>query len=160
MTCTVCHNPHTAELKTVEGLEVQGPSGLCINCHRDYMTDFPYSNHSQSGVKCVDCHLHNFGANGDRDIHTMPDHGFSANLAACSACHADQMHGATAAAALNLLATATPEPVMEQDASLESQPAPVSPYGFAGLAGLLGLAGGVVLAPWLDKAYRKLNKGK
>jgi len=160
MTCSVCHDPHTAGLKIVEGLETQGSSGLCINCHRDYMTDFPYSNHSQAGVQCVDCHLRNFGASGDRSVHTMPDHGFTANLSACSACHADQMHGETASEALNLVATATPQPLLAQDDSLESEPSPVSPYGFAGLAGLLGLAGGVVLAPWLDKAYRKLNRGK
>lgn len=160
MTCSVCHDPHSAGLKTVEGLEVQGSSGLCINCHRDYMTDFPYSIHSQASVECVDCHLHNFGVEGDRDIHTMPDHSFSANLAACTTCHVDQMHGQTASAALDLTITPTPEPVLAQDETLEAEPAPVSPYGFAGLAGLLGLAGGVVLSPWLEKAYRKINKGK
>jgi len=163
MTCTICHDPHSASLKAVEGLEAQGPSGLCINCHRDYMTDFPYSNHSQSGVQCVDCHLHHFGASGDRDIHTMPDHSFSANLAACTTCHSDQMHGATAGeAALFYSATATPLPGPQTDAgSVSGQPSPVSPYGFAGLAGLVGLAGGMVLSPWLEKAYRQLNqKGK
>jgi hypothetical protein len=39
-----------------------------------------------------------------------------------------------------------------------SNPSPVSPLGFAGLAGLIGLAGGMVLQPWLERAYRKVNK--
>jgi hypothetical protein len=36
---------------------------------------------------------------------------------------------------------------------------PVSPVGFASMAGLLGLAGGMVLAPWLDRLYRRYMKG-
>jgi hypothetical protein len=39
-----------------------------------------------------------------------------------------------------------------------SDPSPVSPLGFAGLSGLIGLAGGMVLQPWLERAYRKMNK--
>jgi hypothetical protein len=38
------------------------------------------------------------------------------------------------------------------------QPEPVSPIGFAALAALLGLAGGMVLAPWLERWYQKTVK--
>ena len=35
---------------------------------------------------------------------------------------------------------------------------PVSPMGFAALAGLVGLAGGMVLAPWLERLYHRVVK--
>lgn len=41
------------------------------------------------------------------------------------------------------------------ETSATPTPTPVSPMGYAGLAGLLGLAGGIVLAPWLEKFYRR-----
>jgi hypothetical protein len=37
------------------------------------------------------------------------------------------------------------------------EPKPVSPFGFAVLAGMIGLAVGMVLSPWLEKIYRRLN---
>ncbi len=163
MTCTVCHDPHTAALKTVKGLESAGPSGLCINCHSEVSMDFPYSTHNQAGVSCVDCHLRHFEQQGNTDVHAMPDHSFTASLETCTACHSDQMHQngaavdlasseATPAAADQ--ATATPQ------APLVSSPAPVGPIGFSILAGLLGLAGGMVLQPWLEKTYRTINSKK
>lgn len=160
MTCTVCHDPHTAALKTVEGLEAQGPSGLCVNCHRDYNMEFPYSTHSQAGLQCVDCHLRHFGSSGDRDVHTMPDHSFEANLESCTACHVEEMHSSTTGQ------TPAEPPVTELvptsgNGQVSEAPSPASPYGYASLAGLLGLAGGMVLAPWLGKAYRQIStKGK
>ena len=36
-------------------------------------------------------------------------------------------------------------------------PQPVSPIGFALLAGLVGLAGGVVLAPWIERFQNRLD---
>jgi hypothetical protein len=45
-----------------------------------------------------------------------------------------------------------------QQAGLTATPMPVSPIGYAGLAALVGLAAGMVLAPWLEKWYRKLGK--
>ncbi len=156
MTCTVCHDPHSAALKTVTGAEDQGPSALCINCHREVSMDFPYSKHNQAGVSCVDCHLRHFEQQGSQDVHAMPDHSFQASLATCNTCHSDQMHTQPSAS------TETPAPA--QAASLipalgetAQKPAPVSPAGFAGLAGLLGLAGGMVLSPWMDKMYRRFN---
>jgi hypothetical protein len=38
------------------------------------------------------------------------------------------------------------------------EPEPVSPMGFSALAGMIGLAGGMVLAPWLERWYRRTIK--
>jgi len=161
MNCTTCHDPHSAALKSVEGLEAQGPSGLCVNCHRTYNMDFPYSTHSQAGLNCVDCHLRHFGASGDRDVHTMPDHSFTANLSSCTSCHSQEMHAATGGEAAAPETTLTEVVAVPEGSEVAGEPAPVSPYGFAGLAGLLGLAGGMVLSPWLERLYRKISsKGK
>jgi hypothetical protein len=40
-------------------------------------------------------------------------------------------------------------------APVSMQPQPANPFGFAMVAGLIGLAVGMVLAPWLEKVYRK-----
>jgi len=163
MTCSVCHDPHTASLKSVKGSEASGPSGLCINCHSEVSMNFPYSTHNQAGVSCVDCHLRHFEEQGNEDVHAMPDHSFTASLATCTACHSDQMHEkpteVNAAStgtepAVASASTATPVP------PLMSSPAPVGPVGFSVLAGLLGLAGGMVLQPWLEKTYTSLNNKK
>jgi predicted CXXCH cytochrome family protein len=158
MTCTVCHDSHAATLKTVQGQEDAGPSALCINCHSEVSMAFPYSKHHQSGVSCVDCHLRHFTPGDDNQIHALPDHSFTASISTCSTCHADQMHAESASTSPGVTtptvsASVSPTPVEET-----AKPSPVSPYGFAGLAGLIGLAGGMVLQPWLERAYRKMNK--
>jgi predicted CXXCH cytochrome family protein len=159
MTCTVCHDPHTATLKTVQGQEAAGPSGLCINCHSEVSMAFPYSVHNKAGVSCVDCHLRHFET-GTTDVHAIPDHSFTASIATCSACHADQMHAQPTNATASQIASSSVIPIdaSSTSADLATNPSPVSPLGFAGLAGLFGLAGGMVLQPWLEKAYRKINK--
>lgn len=156
MTCTVCHDPHSATLKTVQGQEDIGPSALCINCHSEVSMAFPYSKHNQVGVSCVDCHLRHFEP-GSPDIHTIPDHSFAASIATCSACHADQMHAQPADTTTLNTPTSQPEST-PTPGETAANPSPVSPLGFAGLAGLIGLAGGMVLQPWLEKVYRKMNR--
>jgi predicted CXXCH cytochrome family protein len=157
MTCTVCHDPHSATLKIVQGQEDAGPSGLCINCHSEVSMAFPYSKHNQAGVSCVDCHLRHFET-GTTDVHAIPDHSFTASIATCSACHADQMHAQpTGPTATQIAGTVIPVST-STGGEATSNPSPVSPLGFAGLAGLFGLAGGMVLQPWLEKAYRNINK--
>jgi hypothetical protein len=42
-----------------------------------------------------------------------------------------------------------------QLASVTPVPDPVSPVGFSLMAGLIGLAGGMVLAPWLERWYHR-----
>jgi predicted CXXCH cytochrome family protein len=160
MTCTVCHDPHSAALKTVPGQEDVGPSSLCINCHKEVAMAFPYSKHNQSGISCVDCHLRHFET-GANDVHAIPDHSFTASIATCSACHADQMHAQPASTPDSAAAQVTPTTPVETTptpGATGSSPSPVSPLGFAGLAGLIGLAGGMVLQPWLERAYRKVNR--
>jgi predicted CXXCH cytochrome family protein len=157
MTCTVCHDPHSATLKTVQGQEEIGASALCINCHSEVSMNFPYSKHNQAGVSCVDCHLRHFET-GTIDVHAMPDHSFAASIATCSSCHAEQMHAQPSETTPSEESpTAQPEST-PTPGEVGSNPSPVSPLGFAGLAGLIGLAGGMVLQPWLEKAYRKMNK--
>jgi hypothetical protein len=52
--------------------------------------------------------------------------------------------------------SANPVQVNEE---VTDEPAPVSPLGFALMAGLVGLAFGIVLVPWLEKAYQRWSKG-
>lgn len=157
MTCTVCHDPHSATLKTVQGQEDVGPSALCINCHSEVSMAFPYSKHNQAGVSCVDCHLRHFET-GTNDVHAIPDHSFTASITTCSACHADQMHAQPTTTAGTQDVSITLPMSTPTSGEAASNPSPVSPLGFAGLAGLFGLAGGMVLQPWLEKAYHKMNK--
>jgi predicted CXXCH cytochrome family protein len=163
MTCTVCHDAHTANLKSIEvdGTFIMDASSLCLNCHKDLSMDFPYSQHAQQGIRCVDCHLRHLGDTSNDEIHAVPDHSFNANISTCTACHADQMHtsGDTSFSPPEL----TTIPMILTDSGTGTQtenPSPVSPAGFAGLAGLVGLAGGMVLSPWLERWYRRVNKVK
>jgi predicted CXXCH cytochrome family protein len=173
MTCSMCHDPHTAGMKSVEGVQnAQDASNLCANCHKDAMKNFPTSKHAEAGVTCVNCHLgfnignSNVSATDFVNAHKAPDHSFKPTLDTCTACHASQMHApgqAVAAAAIKaeeLGGTPTPQPTPVATAlsPVTNQPTPVSPLGFAGLAALLGLAGGMVLSPWLERLYRRLSK--
>lgn len=173
MTCSVCHNAHTAGMKTIEGAsKSEDASSLCANCHKDAMKNFPTSKHAEAGVTCVNCHL-GFNVNGSQtgnesiaDAHKAPDHNFQPTLDTCNKCHTNQMHApgqAIAAAAINieqLGGTPTPEPspVASLVESASTEPTPVSPLGYAAMAGLLGLAGGVVLAPRLENWYHNVTK--
>ena len=172
MTCSVCHNPHSAGMKTVEGFATtEDASSLCQNCHKDAMDNFPSSKHAEAGVTCVNCHLgFNVGsadANVDfADAHKAPDHSFIPTLETCNKCHSTQMHApgqSVAAAAIKIEeagGTSTPEPTPVQVSTLPvtNEPTPVSPVGYAGLAGLVGLAAGMVLAPWLERFYHRVSK--
>lgn len=163
MDCTVCHDPHGAALKKAAPLDghpsFEDASQLCITCHRELSMDFPYSTHHQQGLSCVDCHVRHLELD-ERTAHTVPDHSFNASLETCTRCHASQMHGATQASQTG---TAPASPLAAADAelaSLTSEPSPVSPLGFAGLAALIGLAAGMILAPWLERLYRRAAQHK
>ena len=160
MDCATCHDPHSASLKKVAGPRVgeqtDEVSQLCINCHKEYSMDFSYTSHHQQGISCVDCHVKHL-ENAERTAHTVPDHSFNASLASCNTCHAQQMHSPTKAG--NAQGTSAPAsaqiPSEVQLASVTPEPDPVSPIGFSVLAGLIGLAGGMVLAPWLEGWYQR-----
>jgi hypothetical protein len=121
----------------------------CVNCHLGF-------NASDQNVKEVD-----FGT-----VHKAPDHSFLPSLETCNNCHADQMHApgqAIASAAIKVeeiggTPTAEPSPVVSPVPSSSKEPAPVSPVGFSAMAGFIGLAGGMVLAPWLERGYRRIVK--
>jgi predicted CXXCH cytochrome family protein len=170
MKCTVCHDQHSAGMKTIEGLETQSEdaSDLCANCHKSAMQNFPTSKHAEAGVTCVNCHLGFKVSDEDNaDVHRAPDHNFIPSLDTCNKCHANQMHApgdAVVSAAIKVEeigGTATPEPTaaVTPVPPVVNQPLPVSPLGFAAMAGLLGLAAGMVLAPWLERSYKHLTKG-
>jgi predicted CXXCH cytochrome family protein len=162
MDCTVCHDPHSASLKQVAISQGDTPtyedaSELCITCHNEYSMDFPYSNHHQKGVSCVDCHVNHL-ENEDRAAHSVPDHSFNASLKSCNTCHKDQMHQPGEALQTETSAPNVQTSVEQPDVELASvtpEPTPVSPVGFAGLAALIGLAAGMVLAPWLERFYHR-----
>jgi predicted CXXCH cytochrome family protein len=163
MDCATCHDPHSAALKKVNipASETQADevSQLCINCHKENSMDFSYTSHHQQGVSCMDCHVNHL-ENEERTAHTVPDHSFNASLDSCNTCHGEQMHSPTEA----LGATAVEASVQNETptevklASVSPEPDSVSPIGFAALAGMIGLAGGMVLAPWLEHWYRHLSK--
>lgn len=164
MSCTVCHDPHSAALKKVsttargQAPTYQDASELCVTCHSENSMDFTYSTHHQQGVSCVDCHVKHLDT-VDRTAHSVPDHSFNASLSSCNTCHADQMHSPGEA-----LQTETSAPDAQTSASniqftsVTPEPETVSPIGFAGLAALIGLAAGMVLAPWLEGFYHRATK--
>jgi predicted CXXCH cytochrome family protein len=166
MSCTVCHDPHSASLKQVATAGGQEPtytdaSELCITCHSEYSMEFSYSSHHQQGISCVDCHVNHL-ENDQRQAHSVPDHSFNASLKACNTCHAQEMHQPGES-----LPAETSQPVNDQTQigtsereliSVTPEPEPVSPIGFAGLAALIGIAAGMVLAPWLERFYQRAIK--
>jgi len=167
MDCSSCHDPHNASLKITIDLKnpasAKDASRLCISCHEEASMNFPYSIHSKQGVTCIDCHLEHL-ENANTDIHRMADHSFKASVQTCNACHEDQMHANGEAIAANEitnvsapLSNVEPTPAIEM-ISITPEPKPVSPLGYAGLAALLGLGGGMVLAPYLERWYRKATK--
>ena len=158
MECATCHDPHSASLKKATGPRDAQPttdevSQLCINCHKEHSMTFSYTSHNQKGVNCVDCHVKNYG---DPGASTVPDHSFNASLASCNTCHAEQMHSpseATAGSSLPLAAEVEIPAV-----AVTPEPQPVGPMGFSALAGMIGLAGGMVLAPWLERWFHSSVK--
>jgi predicted CXXCH cytochrome family protein len=163
MDCATCHDPHSASLKSVSAT-LDGNSAtdeisqLCINCHKEHSMDFSYTSHHETGVSCVDCHVNHL-ENEDRTAHTVPDHSFNASLQSCNTCHAGQMHGPTEALAPQGGAQTAGAPAGEVESSaVTSEPQPVGPMGFSALAGIVGLAGGMVLAPWLERWYERTVK--
>lgn len=160
MNCTTCHDPHSASLKVVPGdrnAAYKDASNLCITCHTEVSMDFPYSAHHQQGVSCVDCHVKHM-EDANRAAHTVPDHSFRASLDTCNKCHASQMHSSTQASGTTVPQTLPTVETQIKEAGLTAEPTPVSPIGYAGLAGLIGLAAGMVMAPWLEKWYRRAVK--
>lgn len=163
--CTTCHDPHSASIKEVpapRGSEkTDSVSQLCITCHQESSMDFDNTAHAQKNIACVDCHVTE-SQDVENAPHKIPDHSFEASLASCNTCHAQQMHGnADATNTKEALAQVPVEPTPElQMASITPDPGSAGPVGFAAVAALLGLAGGMVLAPWLERWYRRVKEEK
>lgn len=164
--CATCHDPHSTSLKAPPGPrtaeKTDAVSQLCITCHQESNMDFSLTAHAQRNVSCADCHVNrpeNLG-NPNRTTNTPPDHSFKASLASCNTCHVQQMHSPTEAVNTKESTVPVPaEPTPEiQLASITPEPEAVSPLGFSAMAGLIGLAGGMVLAPWLERWYRRVAK--
>ena len=164
--CATCHDPHSTSLKTAPGPrtaeKTDEVSQLCITCHQESNMDFSLTAHAQRNVSCADCHVNSPETveNPDRLPHIPPDHSFKASLASCNTCHVQQMHSPTGA--VNTKESIVPvwtEPTQEVPlASITPEPEAVSPLGFSAMAGVIGLAGGMVLAPWLERWYRRTVK--
>lgn len=159
MDCANCHDPHSTTLKKAAAARDTQPaadeiSQLCINCHKEHSLTFSYTSHHQRGVSCIDCHLNRLG---DAGANTVPNHSFQASLESCNTCHAEQMHKATEAKAPEGMAVpVAEEPAVQAPAGpVTPEPEPVSPVGFSAMAGMIGLAGGMVLAPWLERWFQR-----
>ncbi|HKG53683.1 MAG TPA: cytochrome c3 family protein [Anaerolineales bacterium] len=163
MDCATCHDPHSASLKKVVGPRISEKkddvSELCITCHKESSMNFSYTAHAQKNISCVDCHVKHL-ENADWTAHTVSDHSFKASLDSCNTCHAQQMHSATEAKTpegVASLVSIAPTPEIKLS-SVTPVPEPVSPMGFSAMAGFIGLAGGMVLAPWLERWYHRTVK--
>jgi len=153
LACVSCHDPHATDLKG------KTPSNLCMSCHRDRASNFAHSPHSQMGLTCADCHLGPLDQTGEG--HARRDHSFNVRLSTCNRCHAYQMHDPVEVHPDRLTPTPTPPPdalVSVEKLSVSTEPSPVSPFGFAVLSALVGLAAGMILAPWLERWYRRMNR--
>jgi len=162
MDCSSCHDPHNASLKITVNLkdpDFKDASRLCISCHEEASMNFPYSTHNKQGITCIDCHLKHLEET-NTEIHRVADHSFKANVQTCATCHANQMHAAGEAvvsqevASVSLAAPVSEPILLSETSPITSEPAPVSAWGYAGLAALLGLVAGMVLAPVLKRWYR------
>lgn len=153
LSCVGCHDPHATGLKAGE------PSDLCAACHRERASNFAHTAHYQQGLTCADCHLATLGS-ATGEGHAVRDHSFNVKLSTCNACHAYQMHDPVEVRA-DEPTPAPPDALAAVEmAGVTPQPSPASPMGFAALSALLGLGAGMVLAPWLERWYRRLNRDK
>ena len=148
--CISCHDPHAT------GLNSYDASTLCAACHRNRASNFAHSEHSLEGLTCADCHLGPLeGETGEG--HAIRDHSFHVRLSTCNDCHAYQMHDPV---------EVHPEPSTTKEEEniassemtvIREEPGPANPIGFATVAGLIGMASGMILAPWLERWYRRIN---
>lgn len=93
VTCSDCHDPHTAELKA------DGPvSTICSSCHSpEKFASAEHHRHPQEAVECVDCHM---ASRNYMVVDPRRDHSFRiprpdltdviGSPNACNSCHEDQ----------------------------------------------------------------------
>jgi hypothetical protein len=150
LTCVDCHDPHATWLKADQA------STLCANCHRGRSSNFAHTQHASEGLTCADCHLGDLegeiGEGRAKRAHT-----FQVQLTTCNACHAFQMHDPVD---VHVDPVESPPDAMASGDSTDVTESPdsVSPVGFAAITGLIGMASGMILAPWLERFYRRMNQ--
>ncbi len=149
LTCVDCHGQHSTTLKSGD------VSTLCSRCHEERASVFVHSSHGNEGLSCADCHLGPIVWEGS-EIHQVRDHSFYVNLASCERCHSDQLHAAMLQEA-EPQAESSPHVVGLETAGLSMEPDPVNPMSFAVLSGLIGMAAGMILAPWLERWYKRFR---
>jgi len=147
--CETCHDPHGSQLLA------ENASVLCASCHQARSSNFSHSSHSQEGLACADCHMSDLHEQGVQ-LHGEKDHSFFVSLDSCNKCHVYQMHEPVDAH-IDPEEDVLDPMVSAEISSVMAAPQPVSPIGFALLAGLVGLAGGVVLAPWIERFQNRLD---
>jgi len=93
VTCSDCHNPHSAELRTGAN-----PNDVCAQCHLPTkFADTGHAAHTVEQAGCVDCHMtsRTYMVVDDRRDHSFrvprPDLTTSVGVPnACTTCHADK----------------------------------------------------------------------
>jgi hypothetical protein len=148
--CVDCHDAHGAELKAFD------TSMLCGNCHQGRALNYFHTAHNEEGMSCADCHLGELGGLGEGGQATR-NHSFNVTLTTCNECHMYEMHDP-----VEVHPEPNQQPIVNTMAAAEDlvvipEPEPVSPVGFATVAGLIGMASGMILAPWLERFYRRIN---
>lgn len=153
LTCVSCHDPHATTTRA-EDAEL-----LCASCHSEKVTGFMHSTHAEEGLACTDCHVGQLTQPDSLTGQARHSHTFAVNLETCTQCHATQIHtgAGTMATAPN---TPVPPDSMNsgQPRTASAEPQPVGPLGFAIVAGLIGLAFGLVMAPWLERGFRRFTQ--
>lgn len=145
--CVGCHSAHTTDMKAKD------PAAQCATCHRQRSSNYAHSRHAAEGLTCADCHLATL-EDPAQEGHARMDHSFTVRLSTCNQCHAYEMHDPADVHPEN----PTPVPadaLAAVEHPVSTEPNPVNPLGFASLSGLIGLAAGALIAPWLDRIFRK-----
>jgi len=147
LACIDCHGQHSTALKADDA------TALCANCHVETASDFIHTSHNSEEASCADCHLELIIAQ-DGEWHEARDHSFFVKFNTCKACH----NLSAAAEEINVMSDVPPD-AMAAVATLgvSLEPDPVSPIYFVILSTLIGLAFGLVLAPWIERWFRKID---
>ena len=151
LSCVRCHNPHTTELRAADTEE------LCSACHNDEVHFFEYTIHAQEGVTCMDCHLQVSEVQMGEG-HGARHHTFTVGMDTCSTCHTLDMHYPVNSDGMAQDLVGEQMTTVMEDAIVQPDPNPTSPVGYSLLAGLVGMASGMILAPWSERWYRRINK--
>ena len=167
LTCVRCHNSHTTHIRT------ETVQDLCQNCHQDITHFFKYSTHAEQNLYCTDCHLP-VDTGEDREGIGDRVHSFAVDFASCKNCHDEDIHiDTTETCTEEMLAEAeqngeeppcSPETIstaginIPQESGLSMTPGSTNPVGFAIVGTLIGVVAGMILSPFLEKWFERLQR--